>query len=200
MTMAALRWAALAAAVVIAAGCATPAQWERYGAPARIESPQKGFSLEAPSGWRRSPDEAGDRVLLTADGAGIQYFLMLRVPADKVFSVTKAKPAPDASPRELGELVLAEIRASNKQSSFETKTVGETVIDGRPAFRLHLAERTARGAQYERVMYGVQAGSGVVVGSCRALSRYFFERALPVCEQTLRTVKLGAAQAAPSAG
>ena len=190
MRTGAWKWVVVAAAVAAAAGCATPAQWQRYEAPARVESPQKGFSLEAPAGWRRSPDEAGDRVLFTADGSGIQYFLVIRLPADKAFPVTKAALPQGASPRELGELTLAEIRAANKQSSFETKSVSETTIDGRPAFRLHLSERTARGAQYERVMYGAQGGSSVVVANCRALARHFFERALPVCEQALKSVKL----------
>ena len=89
-----------------------------------------------------------------------------------------------------GELLLAELRAGEKDSRIELKSSGETRIDGRPAFRLHLTERTARGAQYERIVAAVRGETKIFWTSCTALARYYFERARPVCEQTIATVRL----------
>ncbi|MFP5411525.1 MAG: hypothetical protein ACLGHB_00985 [Gammaproteobacteria bacterium] len=181
---------AVAAFAVLAGGCATAPQWERYQATAGIESPEKGFTLQAPAGWRRSPVEKGDRIVLTMDGFGIQQLVLSRFDVDKAFPLTKARPAKDVSPREFGELLLAELRAGEKDSRIELKSSGETRIDGRPAFRLHLTERTARGAQYERIVAAVRGETKIFWTSCTALARYYFERARPVCEQTIATVRL----------
>lgn len=183
------RWATLAL-LALAGGCATTPQWEHYSAASRIESPQKGFSLEAPAGWRRSPGEAGDRVVLTADGTAIQQLVLGRFPLDKAFPLTKGKASPDTSLRELGERVLAELRAGNKNSTIELKSAAETRIDGRPAFLLHLAERTQAGVQYERIVAGAHGQSQLFWSSCRALARYFFERARPVCERAIGSVRV----------
>lgn len=185
-----LKWLAVAAFVALAGGCATAPQWEHYQASAGIESPQKGFTLQAPAGWRRSPGESGDRIVMTLDGFGIQQLVLSRFDVEKAFPHTKAKPAKDIAPRELGELLLAELRAGEKDTRIELKSAGETRIDGRPAFRLHLTERTARGAQYERIIAGVRGESKLFWASCTALARYYFERARPVCEQTIATVRL----------
>lgn len=185
-----LRRFLFAVLVLTASGCATAPPWERFAAGGAVESPQKGFSFQAPEGWRRAPGEAGDRVLLTLDGLAIQQLVLGRATRDKAFALTKAKPAADISLRELGELFLAEIRMGNKESSVALKSSGETRIDGRPAFLLHLSERTPRGAQYERIVAGLQGEAAIFWASCRALSRHFFEQARPVCERTLSTVRL----------
>lgn len=130
--------------------------------------------------------------MLTADGVDIQYLEMARLPLEKAFVQTKAKTAPGPGPRELGELVLAELRATGKTSHIELKSAGETRIDGRPAFLLHLAERTEGGAQYERIIAGVQGDSNMLWAHCRALARYFFERARPVCEQAISSIRVTA--------
>jgi hypothetical protein len=124
------------------------------------------------------------------DGFGIQQLVLNRFDVDKAFPLTKAKPAKDIAPRELGELLLAELRAGEKDSRIELKSAGETRIDGRPAFRLHLSERTSRGAQYERIVAAVRGESKMFWASCTALARYYFERARPACEQTIATVRL----------
>jgi len=176
--------------LALAGGCATTPQWEHYTASNRIESPEKGFTVQAPAGWRRSPGEAGDRIVLTADGAGIQQLVLGRFPIDKAFPLAKGKAGPETSPRELGERVLAELRAGAKGSTIELKSATETRIDGRPAFLLHLAERTGAGAQYERIVAGTHGQSRMFWASCRALARYFFERARPVCEQAIGSVRI----------
>ena len=181
---------AMLALLALAGGCATTPQWEHYTASNRIESPEKGFTLQAPAGWRRSPGEAGDRIVLTADGAGIQQLVLGRFSLDKAFALTKGKATPQTSPRELGELVLAEIRAGSKGSALELKSAGETRIDGRPAFLLRVTERTQAGVQYERIVAGTHGQSKMFWASCKALTRYFFERARPVCEQAIESVRL----------
>ena len=75
---------AVAAFAVLAGGCATAPQWERYQATAGIESPEKGFTLQVPAGWRRSPVETGDRIVLTMDGLGIQQLVLSRFDVDKI--------------------------------------------------------------------------------------------------------------------
>ena len=178
------------ALLVLAGGCATTPQWEHYTAPSRIESPQKGFTVEAPAGWRRAPGAVGDRVVLTADGTGIQQLVLGRFPLEKAFPLTQGKAAPDISLRELGERVLAEIRAGSRNSTIELKSAAETRIDGRPAFLLHLAERTQAGVQYERLVAGVADRSQMFWANCQALARYFFERARPVCERAIGSVRV----------
>lgn len=54
----------------------------------------------------------------------------------------------------------------------------------------HLAKRAERGAQYERIVAGTQGQSRMFWASCRALARYFFERARPVCEQAIGSVRV----------
>jgi len=185
-----LALAASLSALLLAGGCATPSQWERYTEPKRVESPKKSFSLEVPVGWRRAPDDGSDRVLLTADGTDIQLFLAAMMTLDEAFSVSKVKGAQQSSPRELGELVLAELRSILRESQLELKAVGETRIGGRPAFRLHLAERTPAGVPYERIVYGTQGESKMIWVTCKALSRHFFEKARPACEQALASVRI----------
>lgn len=171
------------------AGCASPA-WERYAAPGAVESPRKSFSFQAPRDWRRAPEVLDDRIVLTRDGPGIQVLVFARRPLDRSFPVTKARPGPDTSPRELGELALAELRAEAKGAAIELRSLGETRVDGRPAYRLHLAERTESGVRYERLMVGVAGANGYVFASCRALGRHYFAQALPDCEAAIASLRL----------
>jgi hypothetical protein len=46
--------------------------------------------------------------------------------------------------------------------------------------------------QYERIVAGTQGESKMFWASCKALTRYFFERARPVCEQAIESVRLTA--------
>lgn len=180
----------LFALAIVASGCATAPQWEHYGTASALESPGKGFTLQAPAGWRRAPVEKGDHVVLTQDGLSIQRLVLVRAPKAEVFPETKAKPGPDLSIRELGELFVAEFRRGNKGGRIELTSLGETRIDGRPAFLARLSERTERGAQYVYLFAGVQGETEMFWSGCIALARHFFEQARPVCERTLASVRL----------
>jgi len=90
--------------------------------------------------------------------------------------------APDALDR---EAIRAELE--RLQSSIELTSAGETRIDGRPVFLLRVSERTEGGVQYERIVAGTHGQSKMFWASCKALTRYFFERARPVCERAIES-------------
>jgi hypothetical protein len=69
-------------------------------------------------------------------------------------------------------------------------SAGATRRAARPAFLLRVTERTQAGVQYERIVAGTHGRSTMFWASCKALTRYFFERARPVCEQAIESVRL----------
>lgn len=52
------------------------------------------------------------------------------------------------------------------------------------------AARFDEGVRYERIVAGTHGQSKMFWASCKALTRYFFERARPVCEQAIESVRL----------
>lgn len=168
----------------------TVSQWEHHAAPNQIASPKTGLTLHAHAGWRRSPGEIGDRVVLIADGTGIQRPAMGRFPLDMALPPTNGKAGPQTGPRELGEPVLPKLRAGNKGSRSELKSATETRIDGPPALPVHLAGRIEGGAQCERIVAGTQGRSKRLWASSKALAHCSFGRARPACEQAIGSVGL----------
>ncbi len=80
-------------------------------------------------------------------------------------------------------------RVTEEQITVSLRDAEKTLVAG-TAKKTWLAERAERGAQYERIVAGTHGQSRMFWASCRALARYFFERARPVCEQAIGSVRV----------
>lgn len=169
----------------LVSACAT---WVRVEKPA-VVAPDKSFTVEVPVGWVRAA-MVTDKVLITRDGAGVQFIRIGKRAHEEAFPKIKKGTTAEMLPTELAELVIAEIKSEEAMAGLKVLSNAPADIGQRTGFRLHLQMKNQDGLRFESVVYGLVDESGFYELTLRAPTLHYFERDLPVFEQAVQSFRL----------
>lgn len=187
-----------ARSLVVLACCtvATPAlAWKLAADGQRFEHKASGYSIQFPAGWRYQKMPFGDECLATRDGPFLQAVYVDYRKHRKAFPGLKKDATPEMMPQELAEKLVADITASRGLQNMRVLSDEPTELAGLPAFRLHLAYRTAVDAgsvRYEEIVVGANSPQGIFVVHYRAPVLHYFTRDLVAYEQALSSFTIAA--------
>lgn len=173
------------AGLVLLLCVAACAVWSQVQEP-RVSGPQ-GLAFLAPVGWMRF-NQAGDTVLLTRDGLGIQLIRIELRPHDRAFPALKKASSADMLPSEAADLLVAELKRDPFLANLRVVDNGPALLTGKPGFRVHGQYRDERGAPFDLVAVGRATDQGLLVAFYRSLTTHYFARDLPVYEQVLASL------------
>lgn len=179
---------------VVALAClavAAPAlAWKLAEEGQRFEHKASGYSIQFPAGWRYQKMPFGDECLATRDGPWLQAVYVDFRKHKKAFPGLKKDATPDMMPQELAEKLVADITQSRGLQNMQVLSDEPTELAGRPAFRLHIAYRTAVDAgsvRYEEYVVGTNSPQGIFVVHYRAPVLNYFSRDVEAYDKALAT-------------
>jgi hypothetical protein len=149
-----------------------------------------GYTIQYPAGWRYVKMPFGDETIATRDGPGLQAISVDFRKHKNAFRALKKDATPEMMPQELAEKIVAEITTAGSLQNMQVLSDEPTTLAGRPAFRLHLAYRTAVDAgsvRYESIVVGANSPQGIFLVRYRAPVLHYFSRDVETCEKTLAT-------------
>lgn len=149
-----------------------------------------GYSIQYPAGWRFRKEAFGDETIATRDGPGLQVIYVDYRKHKKAFRAQGKDANADMLPQELAEKFVAEATAARSLQNMEVLADEPAELAGQPAFRLHLAYRTAVDAgsvRYQEILVGTNTPQGIFLVGYRGPVLHYFERDVPAFEQTLAT-------------
>jgi len=199
--------------------------------PARVnvpltEAPDKSYTVDLPVGWIR--DFAQDfgcssafllldcrwtapvkTLLVSRDGFTLQTIGITHRPAAQAFPRTRKSVTAGASPSELAELQIAEMKAETQQmaalmvmgnepATLDTQRMAALIVienepatlDGRDGFRVRVSYHTARGLEIHRVTYGVPDKSGYYRIEYVAPKLYYFDATIADFEKVVSSLRI----------
>ena len=181
--------------------------------PARVnvpltEAPDKSYTVDLPVGWIR--DFAQDfgcssafllldcrwtapvkTLLVSRDGFTLQTIGITHRPAAQAFPRTRKSVTAGASPSELAELQIAEMKAETQQMAALMVMGNEpATLDGRDGFRVRVSYHTARGLEIHRVTYGVPDKSGYYRIEYVAPKLYYFDATIADFEKVVSSLRI----------
>ena len=154
------------------------------------EGPQGKSGFKAPVGWLRITMHVGGVVLMSKDGEGIQQMRLAQNKPEQMVPASKIKIAATASPEDISKAFQAEIKSSLGGTEVQPKSTVPITLSGLPGFRTHFAFRDQRGTPREMVVAGAKRGDEIFYLAYQALSIHYFQRDLPVFDETLASIKL----------
>lgn len=149
-----------------------------------------GYSIQYPAGWRFRKEAFGDETIATRDGPGLQVIYVDYRKHKKAFRAQGKDANADMLPQELAEKFAAEATAARSLQNMEVLADEPAELAGQPAFRLHLAYRTAVDAgsvRYQEILVGTNTPQGIFLVGYRGPVLHYFERDAPAFEQSLAT-------------
>ena len=186
----------IARCLVVLACCAiaSPAlAWKLAADGERFEHRASGYSIQFPTGWRYQKMAFGDECLATRDGPWLQAVYVDFRKHKKAFPGLKKDATPDMMPQELAEKLVADITQTRGLQNMQVLSDEPTELAGRPAFRLHLAYRTAVDAgsvRYEEYVVGANSPQGIFVVHYRAPVLNYFARDVGAYEKSLASFSI----------
>lgn len=191
-----LRSLARCLVVLTSVAVASPAlAWKLAEAGQRFEHKASGYSIQFPVGWRYQKMTFGDESLATRDGPWLQAIYVDFRKHKKAFPGLKKDATPDMMPQELAEKLIADMTAARGLQNMQVLSDEPTELAGLPAFRLHLAYRTAVDAgsvRYQEFVVGANSPQGIFVVHYRAPVLHYFARDVEAYEQSLASFAIAA--------
>lgn len=182
-----LRALALAAGLAVAA----PAfAWKAVLAGQPFTHKGSGYSIQYPAGWRYVKMPFGDETVATRDGPALQLIFVDFRKHKQAFRALRQDASPDMMPQDLAEKVVAEATSARSLQNMEVLSNEPTTLAGRPAFRLHVAYRTAVDAgsvRYEEIIVGANSPQGIFLVGYRGPVLHNFARDVASFDQALGT-------------
>jgi hypothetical protein len=172
----------VAVLLVALSGCAV---WTRIDT-ALQEGPGNKYRVQAPIGWVRF-NLAQDGIMITRDGAPIQFIYVGMRKDEEYFRQTKVKLAKSVLPSDLAQMVLAEMRSDKALSNLVIKQNTPFTVAGQPGFRVHFQYRDERGTLFDRVVLGTAKDSDVIVMVYHGLNTHYFGRDLDTFYNVAKT-------------
>lgn len=173
------------ALLLLLAGCAP---WSRIEPDSRRFEQRGDYTLEQPAGWVRRTADVND-LFLSRDGPALNTLVVTRQPHDRKLPRTRRETRADMLPVELAELALAEWRNHESTAQLEVIANGPTVLDGRPAARLHVRYLDERGVPIERVMVACVDAKGRLSLLYEAPAIVYFARGLPAFDALVASLR-----------
>jgi hypothetical protein len=168
------------------AGCL--ATWQPGGAP--YTTSNGGYTLRVPAGWFFIEDTR-DRVLATKDGLILQRLAIETHDTKDPLPQSKRALSASLTSLELAEAVADDLRADRNLHGLEIKETTAAQIDGRPGFRIVLSFHTEDKLRVSQTIYGCLEKQKLYLLNFSAPTRHYFERDLPVFEETVRSFRFG---------
>jgi hypothetical protein len=147
-----------------------------------------GYSIQFPVGWRWV--KFGDESFATRDGPALQLINVDFRKHKNAFRALKQNSTPEMMPQELAEKIVAEMTSAGSLQNMQVLSNEPATLAGRPAFRLHLAYRTAVDAgsvRYEAMVTGANSPQGIFLVGYRAPVLHYFARSAGNYDGTLAT-------------
>lgn len=148
------------------------------------------FVADAPSGWIASPFTR-DGLEATRDGTEVQRIAVANVAAERAFPLTKRAAAPNATPSELAELAMAEMKALGTSfgTQLEVVSTEPATIAGNKGFRASLVHTSVDGLVMKHLYAGFVNGKTYTSAWFYAPELHYYERDLPAFETTLASLR-----------
>ena len=172
--------------MVAAAGCATGPEWEQTTGGAQVNR-RAGYSVTLPAGWfwmRTDPDAP---MIATRDGPDLQAIRVFHRPHAEAFPHIEQGSSAATPPRELAELLVAEIRKEHGLGSLAVPENAPAEIGGLPGFRLKLEWRDEGGVRYHGLAYGCATEAGFYVLYYHAPVLHYYAVSEPVFAEVVRS-------------
>jgi hypothetical protein len=147
-----------------------------------------GYSIQYPAGWRYV--KWGDESVATRDGPALQKIYSDFRKHKKAFRALGKDATPEMMPQELAEKIVAEMEKEGSLQNMQVLSNEPTTLAGRPAFRLHLAYRTAVDAgsvRYESMVVGANSPQGIFLVGYSGPVLHYFARDVETYDKVLAT-------------
>jgi hypothetical protein len=115
-----------------------------------------GYHVDLPTGWKKV--DTDKHLLITRDGAYMQYILVQRFPLDRPFKNTKKTFREDMLPQELAEVVIDEMSSDPFISNLRIMENSPAELKGMHGYRLVFSYATPAGDRHQTVYYGFKKG------------------------------------------
>jgi hypothetical protein len=181
------RIALLGTTLLVATGCVT-LPW--VPADSVYTSIAHQFTIDLPQGWMRWTQDQRDDLVVTRDGALLQYILVERLRVDEPLRYTKKRLAKGMMPQEAAEVMLDNFSSSKDISGLEIKDNRPITISGKPGFWAVVTYKTKDDLKLKVVYCGVIAGEWFYGIRYSAPQRHYFDKDLKTFETVLRSFKL----------
>jgi hypothetical protein len=162
--------------------------WTRIDQTSRLESRHDDYTLELPLGWVRH-SASGNDFFVTRDGPALNYIVVDRQPHDKKLPHTKRETRADMLPHEIAELAIAEWKSSEVTANLELLSNTPALLGGRPAVRVHIRYRNARGLPIDRLMVALFDAKGRLSIAYEAPAIVYFQRGLADFEAMVASLR-----------
>jgi len=187
MKTSAIRAFALLAGLAVA----TPAlAWKLAADGQPFVHKNSGYTIQYPAGWRWVKMPFGDETTATRDGIWLQQIFVDFRKHKFAFPSLRKDSTPEMMPQELAEKYVADMTAASGLQNMEILSNEPTMLAGRPAFRVHLAYRTAVDAgsvRYQAVVVGANSPQGIFLVGYDAAVLHYFARDVETFEKALAT-------------
>ena len=151
---------------------------------------KSGYSIQYPAGWRYIKMPFGDETVATRDGIWLQQVFVDFRKHKKAFPALKKDATPDMMPQELAEKYVADMTSAGGLQNMEVLSDEPTLLAGRPAFRVHLAYRSAvdvGSVRYQAIVIGANSPQGIFLVGYDAAVLHYFAHDVETFEKTLAT-------------
>ena len=172
--------AAVGMALIIS-GCAAWSKTNGY-----YRNPSQKYSTELPWGWMRY---RGNDLLLTKDGVFLEAITVIRRNIKDKLEFTKKLFGKGMLPEEIAEIIIDDLKASNKIGNLEIIENSPAKIGGRDAFKLVYSFTTESGLKKRCIHYGFGYEKWVYEVSYSGTDWHYFDKGVNDFEQMVESFK-----------
>lgn len=164
------------------------APWARVDQSTRNETKRDDYTLDLPLGWVKRTADTND-LFVTRDGPALNYIVVNRQPHDRKLPRTKRETRADMLPHEVAELAIAEWKGSEATANLQVVSNTPTLLDSKPAVRVHIRYKNDRGLPIERVMVALVDTKGRLSIQYEAPAIVYFARTLAEFEAMVASIR-----------
>lgn len=178
---------AILAFSLILQGCFT-LPWSQTKAKT-YEFPKQNMDITLPEGWMMS-NRGDDIVLLTRDGALLQYIMLEPIHVDSEFKYTKKQLKRGMSPLEQAEVMLDQMASSPDWKGFKVLGKKPAKVATHNGFRAEFTYKDSDGLGYRGIVYGFMQNNWFYGLHFVATSRHYFDRDKQAFEDLVKSARL----------
>ena len=170
--------------IIFLSGCAT---WVQVGG--NYETSSHNFKTELPDKWWRYNLDSS-KVLITKDGASLQWIAISRTAIDEKLDFTQKKFSKQMLPQEAAEVVIDNFRSNPQISNLQIIENNPAMIGGYAGFKIVYQYQTDKGLTKKGVYYCSLVNEWRYQIIYEAPARYYFAKNLYALENIKESFKL----------
>lgn len=155
----------------------------------RVSAMEGEFNIQIPADWR-SRNDVKKVVRATRDDNALNEMSVELRSHTWAFRYAEQKTTRDSAPEQLAAWFVEDLR-KQELDALEIIDITEDTLADRPAFRVRYSYQMRgclQAVRVEQVTVGTVIPKGLLLAGLRAPQLFFFEEALPIFEQSVRTV------------